>query len=159
MIYRRYTDTSCGARSRWQSSCAAPDSVTLSSRAPQLDVPASRKNDARSWFDPAHWTVTRRGLAHATLRDVQDDRGWREAGSGFLPHALRPWKGNKTGTAPLMTFLEPQESFEVTALRYSDGRSILRSRSSTAAPSERAALRRCAAAGVEPQTTASEGAH
>ena len=89
-IYRRYTvtDTSCGAQSRWQSSCAAPDSVTLSSRAPQLDVPASRKNDARSWLDPAHWTVTRRGLAHATLRDVQDDRGWREVESGTCFEAL-----------------------------------------------------------------------
>jgi hypothetical protein len=35
-IHRRYTDSSWGARSRWQSSCAAPDSVALSSRVPQL---------------------------------------------------------------------------------------------------------------------------
>jgi hypothetical protein len=75
-------------------------------------------------------------------------------------HVLRgPGKEIKPGRPPLMKFLELQESFEATALRYSDGRSVLRSRSSTAAPPERAARRRCAAAGVEPQTTASEGAH
>ena len=46
--------------------------------APADDVPASHKNNARSWLDPAHWAVTWRGLAHATLGDVQDDRGWEE---------------------------------------------------------------------------------
>jgi hypothetical protein len=48
-ICRRYTDTSWGARSRWQSPppCAAPDSVTLRSRAPRLTTsPLHTRPDA-----------------------------------------------------------------------------------------------------------------
>ncbi len=100
----------------------------------------------------------RPGACYATRcpRRSRLERGWVRLSARCFEAVERE---KKPGTAPLMKFLELQESFEATAVRYSDGRSMLRSRSSTAAPSERAALRRCAAAGVEPHTTASEGAH
>ena len=48
--------------------------------------PQGGKDNASPWLQPVHWAVTRRGLAHATLRDVQDDRGLGRGLIGTVIH-------------------------------------------------------------------------
>ena len=78
--------------------------------APADDLPASHKNNARSWLVPAHWPVTRRGLAHATLGDKTIAVGGRFVAE-IPPPSAASLKDNDFGQPPLVKFLENVHKF------------------------------------------------